>query len=141
MDRNEIAAAMTSIFYLYLGDISFFRDLVRHCNGFSARLVSDHPKTFGSFAVLPLPDIEAALRGLEYAIDKLKLDGIVLPTSVGGHYLGDPEFDELFSELKRRKEVVFIHPIDPPRECIPNLKLPTSLIEFVFDTTRAISNE
>lgn len=140
MDQNEIATAITSIPLVYLGNFSFMRDLARRCNEFSARLVSDYQKRFGSFAVLPLPDVEAALRELEYAIDKLKLDGIVLPTNVGGHYLGDPEFDELFSELNRREGVVFIHPIDPPGECSPNLKLPTSLIEFVFDTTRSIAN-
>ena len=54
---------------------------------------------FGAFAVLPLPDVNAALREVEYAFDKLKLDGIVLLTNVGGHYLGAPEFDGLFSEL------------------------------------------
>ena len=63
-----------------------------------------------------------------------------MSTNVGGYYLGAPEFDELFYELNRRKQVVFIHPIDPPGECLPDLKLPTSLIEFVFDTTRAIAN-
>ena len=140
MDKNEIAAAITSMPFVYLGDLPLSADFARRCNDFSARLVSDHPKRFGSFAVLPLPDVGAALRELEYAIDKLKLDGIVLPTNVGGHYLGAPEFDELFSELNHRKEVTFIHPIDPPGECSPDLKLPTSLIEFVFDTTRAITN-
>jgi predicted TIM-barrel fold metal-dependent hydrolase len=140
MDKNKIAAAFTSMPFVYLGDLPLSADFARRCNDFSARLVSDHPKRFGSFAVLPLPDVETALRELEHAIDKLKLDGIVLPTNVGGYYLGAPEFDELFSELNRRKEVVFIHPIDPPRECFPDLKLPTSLIEYVFDTTRAIAN-
>ena len=140
MDKNEIAAAFTSMPFVYLGDLPLTPDFARRCNEFSARLVSDHPKRFGSFAVLPLPDVEAALRELEHAIDKLKLDGIVLSTNVGGYYLGAPEFDELFYELNRRKQVVFIHPIDPPGECLPDLKLPTSHIEFVFDTTRAIAN-
>jgi predicted TIM-barrel fold metal-dependent hydrolase len=140
MDKNEIAAAITSMPFVYLGDLPLSADVARRCNDFSARLVSRYPKRFGSFAVLPLPDVEAALRELEHAIDKLKLDGIVLPTNVGGYYLGASEFDELFYELNRRKEVVFIHPIDPPGEGLPDLKLPTSLIEFVFDTTRAITN-
>lgn len=142
MDQNEIAAAITSISSpgVYFGDISFSRDLARRCNEFSARLVSDYPQRFGSLAVLPLPDVDAALKELEYAIDTLKLDGIVLLTNVGGHYLGDPEFDELFSELNRRKAVVFIHPTDPPGENLPKLKVPSSLVEFVFDTTRAVVN-
>jgi len=140
MDQNEIAAAITSMPYLYLGDISLSRDIMRRGNEFSARLLSDYPKRFGSFAVLPLPDLDAALEELEYALDQLRLDGVVLPTHVDGRYLGDPVLDELFSELNRRKALVFIHPIDPPGECPTNLKFPTSLIEFVFDTTRAIAN-
>ena len=140
MDKNEIAAAITSMPFVYFDDLPLTADFARRCNEFSARLVSDHPKRFGSFAVLPLPDVVAALRELEHAIDKLKLDGIVLPTNVGGNYLGAPEFDELFYELNRRKAVVFIHPIDPPGECSPDLKLPTGLMEFVFDTTRAIAS-
>ena len=140
MDKNGIAAAITSMPFVYFGDLPLSADFSRRCNDFSARLASDHPKRFGSFAVLPLPDVAASLRELEHAIDKLKFDGIVLPTNVGGYYLGAPKFDELFYELNRRKAVVFIHPIDPPGECSPDLNLPTGLIEFVFDTTRAIAN-
>lgn len=140
MDTNEISAAITSMPFVYFVDLPLTTDFARRCNEFSARLVSDYPNRFGSFAVLPLPDVEASLRELEHAIGKLKLDGIVLPSNIGGRYLGAPEFDELFSELNRRKAVVFIHPIDPPGKCSPDLKLTTGLIEFVFDTTRTITN-
>lgn len=142
MDRNGIATSLTSISSpgVYFGDITFSRDLARRCNDFSANHVNKHPKRFGAFAVLPLPDVNGALREAEYALDSLKLDGIVLLTNVGGHYLGDTKFDELFYELDRRKAIVYIHPTDPPGENLPKLKLPSSLVEFVFDTTRAITN-
>ena len=143
MDRNGIAAAMLSISApgVYFGDIDFTIDLARQCNEFSAGLVRDNQMRFGGFAVLPLPNVEAALRELEYALDVLKLDGIVLLTNVGGHYLGSPEFDNLYSELNRRKAVVFIHPTTPPDNNFPKMdRISSSLIEFVFDTTRAITN-
>ena len=73
MDQNEIAVAITSMPFVYLGDLPLSADFARRCNDFSARLVSDHPKRFGSFAVLPLPDIEAALRELEHAIGWYRL--------------------------------------------------------------------
>lgn len=142
MDRNGIATAITSISSpgVYFGDNTFAQDLARRCNEFSANLINEHPTRFGAFAVLPLPDVDRALREAACALDTLKLDGIVLLSNVGGRYLGDPEFDELFDELNRRKAVVYIHPTDPPEGNRSKLQIPSSLIEFVFDTTRAVAN-
>lgn len=142
MDRHGIATAITSISApgVYFGDRAFARDLARRCNEISARLVSDHPRRFGAFAVVPLPDVEAALQEVEYALDTLKLDGIVLLASVGDQYQGDPAFDALYAELHRRKTVVFIHPNVPPGYTVPKLTLPAPLVDFIFDTTRAVTN-
>ncbi|MEW6186519.1 MAG: amidohydrolase family protein [Thermodesulfobacteriota bacterium] len=142
MDEQGIAVAMTSISApgVYFGQIGFARDLARQCNEISARLVSDHPQQFGAFAILPLPDVEAALKELEYAIDILNLDGVVLLTSIGDQYLGDPAFDPLFEEINRRKLVVYTHPNIPPGSDVPKLGWPAPLMEFIFDTTRAVTN-
>ncbi|MEW6297961.1 MAG: amidohydrolase family protein [Thermodesulfobacteriota bacterium] len=142
MDRHGIATAITSISApgVYFGDRAFARDLARRCNEISARLVSDHPQRFGAFAVVPLPDVDAALREIEYALDTLKLDGIVLLASVGDQYQGDPEFDAVYAELHRRKAAVFIHPNVPPGYTVPKLTLPAPLVDFIFDTTRAVTN-
>jgi predicted TIM-barrel fold metal-dependent hydrolase len=142
MEQNGIATAMTSISApgVYFGDDAFARDLARRCNELSARLVQDHPGRFGAFAVLPLPDVDAALEELEYALDTLRLDGVALMTSVGGKYLGDPTFEPLFDEIDRRKVVVYTHPNVPPGFDALELVFPAPLIEFVFDTTRAATN-
>jgi predicted TIM-barrel fold metal-dependent hydrolase len=70
----------------------------------------------------------------------LELDGVGMLTNYNGIYLGDPEFTDLFLELDRRNTVVFVHPDAPPSKKLPNLTLPLSVLEFVFDTTRAIAN-
>ena len=142
MDRHAIATAITSISEpgIFFGDVTFARDLARRCNEFSAQLIREYPQRFGAFAILPLPDVNAALRELEYALDTLKLDGVVLLSSVDGRYPGDPLFDELFTELDRRKAVVFLHPTVPVINHELKLDLPPFLIEFVFDTTRAVTN-
>jgi 6-methylsalicylate decarboxylase len=142
MDRQGIATALTSFSApgVYFGDRAFAKDLARRCNEISARLVSDHPRRFGAFAVLPLPDVDAALREAEYALDTLKFDGVVLLASVGDQYQGDAEFDPVYAELHRRRAVAFIHPNVPPGYTAPKLTLPAPLIDFIFDTTRAVTN-
>ena len=142
MDEQGIGVAMTSISApgVYIGDTGWACDLARRCNEISARLVSDHPQRFGAFAVLPLPDIDGALKELEYAIDTLCFDGVTLLTSIGDRYLGDPVFDPLFEELNRRKLVVYTHPNIPPGSDVPKLGWPAPLVEFIFDTTRAVTN-
>ncbi len=142
MDRHGIATAITSFSApgVYFGDRAFARKLARRCNELSARIVSDHPKRFGAFGVIPLPDIDAALREIEYVLDTLKFDGIVLLASIGEQYQGDAEFEPVYAELHRRKAVVFIHPNIPPGYTVPKLTLPAPLIDFIFDTTRAVTN-
>lgn len=141
MDKNDIATAIMSISIpgVYFRDNSFSRDLARRCNEYAAQLISDYPDRFGAFAILPVPDVEGALRELEYALDTLKLDGAVFLSNVEGHYLGDPAYDELFTELNHRKTVVFIHPHDLPlREGEPVLLAP--LFERLVDTTRTVTD-
>src|SRR5262245_14005823 len=142
MERRGIATAITSVAApgVYFGDADAARSLARRCNEYSAHLVQDNPGRFGAFAVLPLPEVDASLAELEYALDTLKLDGVTLLTSIGDRYLGDPAFDDLFTELNRRKTVAFIHPTVPPSSRDIKLALPGALIEFVFDTTRAVTN-
>ncbi len=142
MDRHSIATAITSIAEpgIYFVDRVFAKDLARRCNEYSAQLIYKYPQRFGAFAILPLPDINTALHELEYALDTLKLDGVVLLSSVDGRYPGDSLFDELFTELNRRKAVVFLHPTVPAINSELKLDLPPFLVEFVFDTTRAVTN-
>jgi predicted TIM-barrel fold metal-dependent hydrolase len=103
-------------------------------------MVADHPDRFGAFAILPLPDVGAAILEAEYALDTLKLEGICLLTHVAGGHLGQPEEDELYAELDRRKAVVFIHPLRNQANNMPAYNYPSGMTELVLDTTRAIHN-
>lgn len=141
MDEFGIAAAVTSLTPRVLFANPTRRPAVaRECNEFQAGLVRDHPERFGAFAVLPLPDIDDALKEIDYALDQLHLDGIGLYSSSEGRFLGDARFDPVFEELNRRKAVVFVHPAHcaAPEEL--NLHAPDGIIEYVIDTTRAIVN-
>lgn len=114
------------------------RKLARIANEYGARLAQEHPGRFGVFAALPLPDVDGSLKEIEYAYDVLRADGIYLQTSYEDKWPGDPAFAPVFDELNRRKAVVFVHPTEPL--CCANLipGIPSNVVEFVFDTTRAI---
>ena len=114
------------------------KELSRQTNEIMANLITKHPGRFGAFATLPLPDVDASLKELEYALDKLKLDGIILLSNYDGYYLGDLRFEKLFVELNRRKTVVFIHPDTPPGIEQSHLGLPESMMDVCFDTTRTV---
>lgn len=142
LDIPWIGAAVASVAPgVYWGDVTFAAALARDCNEYLARLTHDDPTQFGGFATMPLPDVDASLRELEYASDVLGLDGVVLFTSQGSRYLGDPLYEPFFAELDRRAAVVFIHPHTiPPGANVPELDIPYGVIEFVFDTTRCVTN-
>ena len=142
MDRGGVAAAVVSITNpgLWFGDPAQSRRLARACNDYGAKLVQDHPTRFGLFAAMPLPDVDATLKEIEYAYDVLKVDGIGLYTSYGGMWLGNPAFRPVMEELNRRKALVTVHPT--AADCCRNLSYAPGIgpgtIEYGTDTTRAI---
>jgi predicted TIM-barrel fold metal-dependent hydrolase len=110
----------------------------RRVNDFAAGLQRDHPDRFQFFACLPIPVIDASLTELTRSIDLLGAAGIVLETNVHGQYLSHPDFEPLWAALDERAATVFLHPTSPPGWEQTALGLPRPLLEFSFDTTRAI---
>ena len=142
MDKYRIEAAILSISSpgVFFGDSKISKKLARQCNEYFAQLVNSSPNRFGFFAALPIPAVEFAVEEAIYALDTLKADGIGLLASSGDKFLGDPDFDELMSELNNRKAVVYIHPNIHPSSTGLNVNIPGFYIEFLFDTTRAVTN-
>lgn len=140
MDRAGVTTAMNSIVApgVWFGEADQARRLARDSNEYAAKLVSDFPGRFGNFATLTLPDIDGSLHEIEYALDVLKADGIMLFTSYNDKWLGDPFFSPVFEELNRRQAVVFTHPTT--NACCANLLpgISSAEIEYGTDTTRAI---
>jgi 6-methylsalicylate decarboxylase len=101
-------------------------------------MVSDYKGRFGLFAVLPLPDIDASLKEIEYAFDTLKADGVGLLTSYGDIWLGDVKLQPVFDELNRRRAIVYTHPTEANccHSLLPNTQPGT--VEWNTDTGRSI---
>jgi 6-methylsalicylate decarboxylase len=141
LDRHRLCA-VTSISSpgTFFGDPGFAAFLCRRLNDYAAKLLADYPDRMAVMAVVPLPDVATALKETEYALDTLKLDGINLLTHAGPTYLGQPEWNELYAELHRRKAVVFVHPLRPSLDGLPEYGFPDGQVELTSETNRAITN-
>ena len=144
MDELNIGTAVLSVSSpgVHFGDDEAARKLARVVNEAGAVTVADHPGRFGLFASLPLPDIDGALSEIDYAFATLNADGVILLTNSQGVYLGDSRLEPVFAELNRRNTIMFIHPTSPfcPVCHGSELGFPRPIMEFLFDTTRAVTN-
>ena len=142
MDRLGIAVSLLSISSpgIHFGDDDQARALAREVNETGRRTIDAHPDRFGLLASLPLPDVAGAIEEITYCYDVLGVDGVTLLTHVGGTYLGDPGLEPVFDELDRRHARVFIHPTSPVCWEHTALGRPRPMLEFFFETTRAVVN-
>ena len=136
MDSQEIAVGVLSLTSpgIIRWEPSERRSMARRVNEYTAELVAKRPDRFGHFATVPLPDVDGALLELEYALDALHADGVILLGNYADKYLGDPIFEPLWAELDRREGVVFLHPCLP---LPPPAGVAGPLVDYPFDTTRA----
>lgn len=142
MDRSGIDTAMLSVSSpgVHFGDDAAAHRLARQVNEFGAEVVRTHPGRFGLFASLPLPSVDGAIDEIGYAFDVLGADGVIIGTNSGGVYLGDERLEPVWAELDRRGAVVLLHPTSPVCWQQTALGRPSPVIEFLFDTARAVTD-
>jgi len=140
MDALDVELAVLSISSpgVHFGDAAAAVELARAVNEAGARIVAATPSRFGFFAVLPLPEIDAAVAETRYALGHLGAVGISLLTNHRGVYLGDERLEPIFAEAARHNSVVFVHPTSPPHP-VSTPNLPAPMLEFIFETTRSIA--
>jgi 6-methylsalicylate decarboxylase len=142
MDANGISASVLS-----LPDSASHAkgpkpcQLARQINEQLADIVSKHPTRFGAIATLPvLAPIDGVLEEMAYALDTLKLDGVATTTSIDDIYLGDTRYHPWFEEMNRRGVTLFVHPVPAKASRSVDLGIDVSILEFMFDTTRMLTN-
>lgn len=144
MDAAHVDTALLSVSSpgVHFGDDQAARMLARQVNEEGAGLIAEHGRRFGLFASLPLPDVDGTLAEIAYAFDTLNADGVVMLTNSHGVYPADPRFDPVFAELDRRSAVVFLHPTSPCCTCCNpvGMSWPRPMMEFLFETTRAVAD-
>ncbi|KAK3672064.1 hypothetical protein LTR78_008034 [Recurvomyces mirabilis] len=158
MDKLNIKKSILSISspgtHLVTGNVALAAEVTRECNSYASELKKKTPDRFGYFASLPIPDVDLCLKEIALGVEE-GCDGYVFETNGHGHYLGDSLFDPIFDELNKRKALIFIHPTTPKCPCSPEAmaqgqepvkaaplanKYPNPMLEFFFDTARAVVN-
>lgn len=139
MDANGIASAVLtpSIFVADVGDPEIAIPLHRATNEYLSGLVERWPHRFGAFATLPLAAPEAALGELDYALDSLGMDGVLLPSGIGPDLIGADRFDTVLEGMNERGVVIHLH---PTKSHVGIPKLSPVVVDFPVETTRAIGS-
>jgi predicted TIM-barrel fold metal-dependent hydrolase len=143
MDRHDIATQILSFPMSFTGlsdDHEFASRFAREINEGYAGLIEKYPSRFGAFAAVPVDTPECALTEIEYALDVLGLDGVLLTSNGKGKYFGHPFYEPIFAELERRNVPVFVHPEDCPHIEELGFNRPGSVIEYTVDTARTLTN-
>jgi predicted TIM-barrel fold metal-dependent hydrolase len=142
MDNFGIEVALTSLAQpgVGFGTQASAGTLARRCNDYAADLVARWPRRFGAFATVPMWTTQGALDEIAYCLDDLAFDGVSLFASYGEKFLGDPQYDPLMEMLNERGTVVFVHPGLHPSSKGLDLRWPAFMMEYLFDTTRAVVN-
>ncbi len=139
MGTLGISAAIVnplSVAGVHHGNDENARYLCKSVSDALAKFAGTAPKQLGFFCPLPYPDVEGSLRHMEYALDTLKADGLILLSSQNGIYVGDKLMEPLLAEMNRRKAVVFVHPARPALVDTLSTQIWGSIIEYTFETTR-----
>jgi predicted TIM-barrel fold metal-dependent hydrolase len=142
MDRFGIEVALTSLAQpgVGFGTRESALALARKCNDYAAGLVAQWPRRFGAFATVPMGSPQAAIDEIDHCLDELAFDGVSLFASYGERFLGDTWFDPVLEALNARGAVVFVHPGLHPSSKGLALPWPAFMMEYLFDTTRAVVN-
>lgn len=128
MDRTGIQMQM-------LSNIPKVLEALRASNDYGAWLVDQHPSRFGLLAALPTDDPAAALAEIERVGDGA--DGFAVTCCYNNAYLSDRRLDPVWSELDRRRAVVFAH---PDAYAPAAMGRPSALIEVAFETARTFTD-
>lgn len=86
-------------------------ELAKLANDEMAELVSKHRDRFvAAIALLPMNDIDAALKEADRAINDLGLRGIYLHSNINGKPLDSDEFLPLYEKMSHYNLPIYIHP-------------------------------
>ncbi|KAB8272905.1 hypothetical protein BDV30DRAFT_227100 [Aspergillus minisclerotigenes] len=143
--KRSILSITSSGTHLKVGNFELARQVTRETNDEIAETHRRYPDKFSFFASLRLPDPEGSVQEIERVRDMEGCCGFTMMTNAQGHYLGDEVYRPVFEKLNEKPTVIFIHPTqccskDNSAADKPLAQYPTPMMEYYFDTTRAVVN-
>lgn len=86
-------------------------ELAQLANEEMAELVDKYPDRFiAAAAIVPLNNVEGALKEIDRAVNDLGMRGIVIPASMGDKPVDSPEFFPIYERLAKYNLPIWIHP-------------------------------
>jgi len=165
MKETNITTSILSIStpgtYLQPFNAFLTKEISRTTNIELSEICAAHPDHFRFFASLPLPSIPDSLAEIDYALDTLGAVGFCVLSNANGVYMGDKALDPIFDKLNERKAILLMHPtsckiLSPTHShdggaaadsksetkmtVVNPLQIPSGLLEYMFDETRAVVN-
>lgn len=87
--------------------------LCRYLNETLAEFVATDPERFVGLGAVPLQDVDAAIAGLDHAVNTLGLAGVEIGSNVNGTPIGAASLEPFFAAAERWGAAIFVHALRP----------------------------
>jgi len=88
--------------------------LATSANDQLAEVIKRHPARFAGLASFAPQDPQRAAKEIDRAINKLKLNGLIVNSHTNGEYLDQTKFWPIFEAISANNVPLYIHPRNPP---------------------------
>lgn len=115
MDANGVDMQLLSLTApgVQLFDADTATELATVANDRLAEVIAQHPGRFAGLASFAPQSPKRAVREMERAIQKLKLNGFVVNSHTNNEYLDDPKYWPLLEAAEALDRCIYIHPRGP----------------------------
>jgi aminocarboxymuconate-semialdehyde decarboxylase len=86
--------------------------MCRYLNDEVVRMIAAAPQRFYGLGAVPLQDVDAAIRELEYC-KSMKLAGVEIASHVNGVSIGHEQFEPFFAAAEKMGAAIFVHALRP----------------------------
>lgn len=109
---HQVVSPMPELLSYWLS-LSDAQPLIRFLNEQTAALCAESGTRLLGLAAVPLQDVQAAIKELQYAHEKLGLVGVEIGSNINGKPIGDVQFDAFFEACAAMDLPVFVHALKP----------------------------